>query len=397
MRIAWITPYVPAPENSGGRIRIARLALGFTGSELSLYARRAPDDDEQAIRLAREGGPWNHVHVAAPDPLRLPGAAPDLARSFPHALWRRLRADDLARPFDVVFVEHCYSAYGLPRFRRAVVVLADHNVESAYWWRTLWSRRPPSLGDTLRWAQWRRFERLAWRRADLVTMVSAADAAKARRAAARRCQVIANGIAIERYTLIPPSKRPGARILFVGSMSYEPNVVAAEIAAREVLPLVRQRVPEASLTIAGRDPSDRVQRLASEHVHVTGTVDDLPRLFDEHAAYLNLVSIGAGSSLKVLEPLAAGLPLVATRFAVRGFPLVANRHYLAATDAASAAAEIVRALHDRTQLDAVAHEGRALAASFDWRDLAAQLRGAVEDVHDELVHRQTHPMRAGRP
>lgn len=384
LRVAWVCPYVPAPENSGGRIRIARMARAFAeaGDELVLYARRASDDGEQALEEARRG-PWAAVHVARPDAVRLPGRAPEIARGFPRSLRQRLAEDDRARPFDLAVVEHSYAALGLPRLARAAEVLVDHNVESAYWLRRFRAAAVPRPGDALRWLRWRAFERRAWRRADLLTMVTDEDARAASRAGlGRDALVIPNGVAAERFRFAPPSERAGSKLLFVGTMSYEPNVAAAERAALEVLPRLRRLAPGASLTIAGRDPSPRVRRLEGEGVRVTGTVADLGRLFDEHAAYLNLVSTGAGSSLKVLEPLVAGLPLVAAPFAVRGFPLEAGRHFLEARDPESAAASLARALspEGRAELDAMAGAARELALGYDWRIGAARFRAAVLDL-----------------
>ena len=57
-------------------------------------------------------------------------------------------------------------------------------------------------------------------------------------------------------------------------MNYEPNIQASLVLAQRILPLVREQIPEATLTIAGRDPGHAVKALSSDAVTVTGTVED---------------------------------------------------------------------------------------------------------------------------
>jgi hypothetical protein len=100
-------------------------------------------------------------------------------------------------------------------------------------------------------------------------------------------------------------------------------------------------------------------------VRVTGAVDDLAALFDRHAAYANLVAFGGGGSLKTLEPLCAGLPLIASRFAIRGYELQPRRHLLLATDDDDVAEALCRVLTERAGFDAMAEQAHAWVQQHD--------------------------------
>jgi glycosyltransferase involved in cell wall biosynthesis len=252
----------------------------------------------------------------------------------------------------------------LVRLERARIVLSEHNVESDYWLGEF--RRTHQLGRLIDYAIWHRYERCCWHRADRVTMVTERDAARVRLVRPHGVGVVPNGVATERFRYLPPSHRQGSDILFVGVMSYEPNIQAAIRLARRVMPRVRRRVPDARLTIAGRDPDPRVRALANERVRVTGAVDDLAALFDRHAAYANLVAFGGGGSLKTLEPLCAGLPLVASRFAIRGYELQPRRHLLLATHDDDVAEALCRVLTERAGFDAMAEQAHAWVQQHDW-------------------------------
>src|SRR5688572_13403095 len=192
MRIAWLTPYLPAPENSGGRIRVANLARAFAGDELHLYARHAGDDPElEQLDLAQ----WHSVHARRDVWPRSPElVTPHLPLSFPRAVKDLLGRHDRERPFDAVILEHCYSAHALPAFERAAVIVNEQNVESEYWLRAVRSRPQAAVKNMLAYWRWRRFETNVWRSADAIAVVSEKDRQRVREVRPDTGVVIPNGI-----------------------------------------------------------------------------------------------------------------------------------------------------------------------------------------------------------
>ena len=378
MRIAWVCPYLPAPENSGGRIRISSLVRAFAQDELHLYARFAEDDPPRDEIRPEKLPPWRSIHGScARWPRFTRPITPLLPLSFPREVLDLLGEDDSRHPFDAVIVEHCYSAHWLPRLRRAAVVLSEHNVESEYFRKAVRSRPRQALKNALEFLRWRRYEAKIWRRADAITVVSERDRNRVHGVRPDSGIVVPNGVAIERYRFIPASRRSGNAILFVGLLSYQPNVDAAKLLATEVLPLVRRRIPDATLTIAGRDPLSNVRALESPSVRITGTVPNIAALYDEHADFANPGTVGGGSSLTVLEALATGLPLVCSPFAARGYGLESERHYISASSPREVAGALCRVLERRSELDGLAERGRRIAEAHAWNELAERFHGVV--------------------
>jgi glycosyltransferase involved in cell wall biosynthesis len=377
MRVAWLTPYLPFPENTGGRIRVARLAHGVAqlpGAELSLFSCLSRHDAPDSVPNQPHFAPWSHVHTARRTESLGPFSfKPDPARRMPEELRRALAAADAQQPFDAVVVEHCYAIEALPPLARAAVVLDEHNIESDYYRRAL-KNAPHKL---LEYWSWLRYERAAWTRADEVTTVSERDAEVVRRLRPGKGVDIPNGTRIDAFRYLPPSQRSGSGILYVGMLDYEPNIRAARTLALEILPLVKRVVPDATLTLCGRAATAEVRALASPSVHVTGTVPEVFSLFDRHRAYAMPLQHGAGTSLKALEPLAAGLPLVASAFGVRGYALGADT-YLPADDPTSFAQALVKILQAQSDLDAMAARGRKAAESYSWQSLGARFADVVE-------------------
>ncbi len=381
MRIAWLTPYLPLEENTGGRIRIARLACGFEPEdELVLYARIGAHDATPSLVEAADGAPaarpWRLIRTEPTNPKSSSlSSRPSPARAMPARLAERMAEDDARAPFDAVVVEHCYAIEALPRLRNAAVIVDEHNIESDYYRRQL-GKNPFKL---IEYSTWRRYERSVWGRADEVVTVSASDAEVVRAAAPGKGVVASNGTRVEAFRYIAPSARRGSAILYIGMMSYPPNRAAAVTLAREVMPKLRERVPDATLTLVGRDAGAEIRGLACDYVRVTGTVPEVFQFFDRHAAYAMPLFHGAGSSLKVLEPFAAGLPLVASEFGVRGYGLDGSE-FIRADDVAGFVSGLTRALSQRAQLDAMAERARAVAARHAWSAIGREFAGIVRRV-----------------
>ena len=179
MRIAWVCPYLPAPENSGGRIRLANMVRAFGDEELHLYLRLASDDPDAkaCVGLA----PWRSIHGRRAKFPRLPELmVPALPRSFPPQIKRLLADHDREEPFDAVILEHCYSAHALPDFRRAAMILCEHNVESEYWLREMRSR-PKGALKTESPIYVASLRATVWQKADAIAVVASSIALRYKR------------------------------------------------------------------------------------------------------------------------------------------------------------------------------------------------------------------------
>ncbi|MGZ6793232.1 MAG: glycosyltransferase family 4 protein, partial [Mycobacteriales bacterium] len=112
----------------------------------------------------------------------------------------------------------------------------------------------------------------------------------------------------------PQPPAPGRVLGFLGAYDAESNVDAAERLVREVLP----RVPDGRVLLVGRDPSPRVRALEGPRVQVTGAVPDVAAALSRASVFVAPISRGHGVRNKVLEAMAAGLPVVGTALALQG-------------------------------------------------------------------------------
>lgn len=130
--------------------------------------------------------------------------------------------------------------------------------------------------------------------------------------------VIPNGVDLEFWKRTSPTRGRNT-IIFTGAMNYRPNVDAAMVLIRDILPLVHRNIPDAELYIVGRDPIPELCKAGEQPgVTVTGFVDDVRPYLDKATVFAAPLRFGAGIQNKLLEAMAMELPIVASGLAIEG-------------------------------------------------------------------------------
>ena len=145
---------------------------------------------------------------------------------------------------------------------------------------------------------------------------------------------------------VPIERRAHAAMVFVGNFSYAPNRDAARRLVDEILPRVRARVPQATLTLVGADPPPWLCRLRGDGVEVTGAVPDVFPWLGRARVFVAPLAWGAGMKNKTLEAMACGTPVVATPLSCDGIDVADGEHVLLARTADEVAEAAVRVLTD---------------------------------------------------
>ncbi len=201
-------------------------------------------------------------------------------------------------------------------------------------------------------------------------------------AATPASSVVPNGVDLEFWQRSTPTLGRD-RIVFTGAMHYPPNVDAAIVLIEKVLPLVRQRIPDARLDIVGRDPAASLLALAGRSgVRITGFVDDVRPYLDDASVFAAPLRFGAGIQNKLLEALAMELPVVASTLAIDGLRVGATAPpAVVADDPAVMADSIVEAL-ERVRRDPTPNAaGRAyVESSFRWETSGTRLDEILRSV-----------------
>ena len=317
--------------------------------------------------------------------------------------------------FDIIQVEGLHLTGYLPIMQsapnRPLLICDWHNVESELMLRysefAEGRARRSYARSTARKLQ--ALERASMNRFDAHIVVSERDRARLLQMAPdARVLVIENGVDVEYYSpeSIDRAYKAWAaersalanweqrsvtmgrnRILFVGSMDYHANIDAAVYFAREIWPSLLREGPELIFTIVGRSPSPEVRALAAlDGVEVTGTVDDVRPYYREAAAAVVPLRVGGGSRLKILEAMAAGVPVVSTRLGAEGLDVRHGETIVLADAPAHFGATVLDLCENTKQWYAISSNGRRLVSErYAWQHLGRSL--AV--FHRDLAERAT--------
>jgi polysaccharide biosynthesis protein PslH len=396
MRVLWTLPYLPWPITSGGKSRQYHLlrAMAERGHDITLLVQsKTPADAavrqalepllQQLVVLPRRS--LKHPRTlwrAATSPMPLlasvNGDAPALTRRFEQLL--------ASQPWDVVQIEHSYGfepfAGPLAR-RRQPFLLTEHNVESTLGAAT-YGKWPGWARPVARYDQWRaeRWERRVLAQASRIVAVTDSDArALAALSGGRPTTVVPNGVDTRAFAAVRPE--PAAcSILFVGNFEYAPNVDAVAWLLDDILPRVWQQQPQARLLLCGHAmPAAWRERWRDARIDWLGYVDHLPSVQARASVFVAPLRFGGGSKLKVLEAMAAGLPVVSTAQGLSGLSAVNGVHALEAADAHGLASALVQMLAQPGQAAQIGEAGRRFVVEgFDWEASARVL----EAVYLEL-------------
>jgi glycosyltransferase involved in cell wall biosynthesis len=292
---------------------------------------------------------------------------------------------------DVVMMEHSRHAAGLDFIRRLrpgiFRVINSQNVESDLVRQLL----PESLSQSDRnkiVSEIEKFERSMTHRCDLLWSCSADDQERYRKigVSCKHWGVVPNGVDVNATVYWDDRRADGPpKILFAGTLCYEPNIWGIHWFNQNVWPLLKYHLPDIRWHIVGRAPSDCVRRIAEQDASIelfSDVPSMVPFLRDATVGICPLFS-GSGTRLKILEAFSAGLPMVATRFGAEGIDATSEEHLLLRDTPAEFARAIVDLIQNSDQAQRLSINARQLAVTrYKWSAIAEsagrQLRMLVE-------------------
>jgi glycosyltransferase involved in cell wall biosynthesis len=192
-----------------------------------------------------------------------------------------------------------------------------------------------------------------------------------------RVAVVENGVDIAHFAHGSETAAPGLRIVFVGAMDYFPNSDAAIFFAKRIWPEVRGRMNGAELLIVGSNPGPGVLALGEvPGVKVTGMVPDVRPFYHGALAAVVPLRTGGGTRLKILEAMAASVPVVSTPLGAEGLDVADGENLLLvdAGDVAGWADRLVSLAASPGLRERLTAAGLRLVQSrYDWNILGAKL------------------------
>jgi glycosyltransferase involved in cell wall biosynthesis len=156
-------------------------------------------------------------------------------------------------------------------------------------------------------------------------------------------------------------------IIFLGNLFFEPNLEAAETIYRYIYPELKKY--DFSFLIVGDCPKKVRMKYQNKDFKFTGTVKDLNQVFKNSTFALAPILGGTGLRIKILNYLAAGIPIIATNDSIFGLD---NKKYIVIEDDFKKYPQIIIDLmNNKDRVIKLSQRGRAMMCNdFEWRNIA---------------------------
>lgn len=192
-------------------------------------------------------------------------------------------------------------------------------------------------------------------------------------------------IPAEAPTRYPQPIPPSAPVLLtMGSMSWFGVEDGLMWFARQVLPLVWDKVPEARWMLVGPNASRAVRALGRDsRIEVLGYVEDVAPFINAARVALVPLRVAGGIRIKLIELLARGRPAVTTSVGAQGLDVRDGDGCFVRDDPGSFAAAIISLLSDDAEWQRVSRRGwERMAARHTRRSMKEALEAGLVEAEE---------------
>lgn len=408
MRVLFLSQLVPYPIDAGPKVRSYHVLqyLAAAGHQITLVAfRREADRPEHLAHLHRFCTAVHTVPICRSRGRDAWHLMCSLLTNQPFLLVRDWSAAMVATihelltaagQFDAIHADQLWMApyalwASLQVANRPQLVLDQHNAVFQIPQRLAASERNPIARALLDWEARKLacYEAMACSRFDRVVTVTQEDqdtlaALTSERREMNRARFVTIPICID-----PSAKSPvlraahPRRVTFLGGLHWPPNADGILWFVREVWPQVVQQIPDAMLTVIGKNPPAQLTRHAAvdPSCEVTHYVADPTPYLAETAAFIVPLHAGGGMRVKIVDAWSWGLPVVSTRIGVEGLSYRDGENALIADTPESFAQAVVRLLTDAELSGRLRAAGRrTVEECYDWRKVYRAWDGVYAGV-----------------
>ena len=326
MKILMVSSYLPYPLYSGGHIRLYNILKRLSKNhEITLVCEKRPyqtEDDvrgvekicQRLITIPRKKQ-WSTLNILKTGlslkPFLITG----------HTLLRmktEVKALLEKEKFDLIHVETFYVAQNLPETKLPVVVV-EHNIEylvyKKYADKTPFFLKPLINVDVLKL---KIQEEKVWKNANAVVAVSEQDKEIIEKFN-KNVYLIPNGVDLNKFKFKSDKSRTANNektVLYIGDFKWIQNRDAVEMILRKIWPKLESNL---KLWIVGKNIPQNLKEIGGKNVIFDENAsDDTSEIFKRSDILLAPIRVGGGTSYKILEAMASGVPVVTTMLGAAG-------------------------------------------------------------------------------
>ena len=192
---------------------------------------------------------------------------------------------------------------------------------------------------------------------------------------------VPNGVDTEYFTCDDTEEEPHS-IVYTSAFDYVPNTDAVVNFARRIFPKIIEHYPDAKLYLVGKDPVSQVRALESDHVIVTGTVDDVRPYVARAQVFVVPLRVGQGTRLKVVEAMSMSKAIVSTSIGAEGISCTNGEDIIIADEPSDMVTAIIRLFENSDERIRLGNAARKLAVEkFEW----SLWYSAIDEAYNKAI------------
>lgn len=381
-----VSSFLPYPLFNGGNIRLYNLIKHLSKKhEITLICERRKNQTEEDVEEVKKyckkvitfprKKQWSFSNILKAgfslEPFLIVGHTNSEMK-------RRIKHELIENNFDLIHVETFYVLQNLPK-TSIPIVLVEHNIEYMVYRRFVrqmqnWLKPLLNL-DILKL---RKKEVDAWKKATALVSVSEKEK-EAMSFVKKDISVVPNGVDLESFKFKDSSSKTEQRekrILFIGDFKWIENVTSAKWIIREIWPKIKVKF-NSKLWIVGQNIPDELKRVVDKDIYFDSNLKDTAKIYERAYILLSPIRVGGGTSFKILEAMACGIPVVTTSLGAEGI----GKDVLVAETSQELADRVGDLFLDSKLYETIAKNARKLVEEkYDWKIISAKLEKVYSKV-----------------
>jgi glycosyltransferase involved in cell wall biosynthesis len=287
--------------------------------------------------------------------------------------------------FDVIHVETFYVFHNLPK-TYLPIVLVEHNIEylvySRYMYAAMLYLRPLLFFDIIKIKKWERF---FWHKATKLVAVSKREKQEMGR---EDVAIVPNGVDITKFKMKSIPMKKEKRILFIGDFTWVQNRESIKWILKEIWPAILQeeklKKEQLLLWVVGKNVPDTIKNLGTNSVFFDEHApDETWKIYQKSYVLLAPITVGGGTSYKILEAMASGVPVITTNLGMEGLEAREQKEALMGITSEDFIKHIVHLIENKDLYTTITKNARTLVEEkYTWPNIVKKL----EAVYTSAIH-----------
>jgi hypothetical protein len=387
MKVLVVSPFLPYPgvPHAGGKLVYFLLQTLVRNHSVYLLSRYYPGEEKHFGELRKMLSGLDLV--AAPGPVNA-GSIPSVGRTVLSyfRLARKAREVLNRETFDVCQVEFTETGvfWGAPRYIPAILTCHDIIAKPAF--RRYEASR--GVSKVLHWCIWKAkqmIEKKTLSKFPRVFTLSDEDREWGERfypGVSFRVLRYPGGLG---FTGLP-RKEVFGRILILGALNRAQNIESVRYFLQKVWPAVRKKLPDAEFRVVGGGlPRDLQMEMSEDpRIVVTGFVENIEEEYKSASVFVAPILTGGGIIVKILDALAAGVPVVTTPYGNEGIQAGEEKEILVGKNPDSFKTNVISLLEHSGLRESIGLAGKL----FVERNFSpGMFVSALDGIYDDLVRK----------